>query len=75
MSFKNVPVEGTVVLGIPAPTLERLKTNKCTKAELQAAVVQLIDIVNNNEQQFREWASEIESALRNKEPKKWRAAL
>jgi hypothetical protein len=75
MSFKNVPVEGTIVLGIPAPKLEKLKSGKCTKAELQSALVQLIEIVNMNEAQFRTWASQIESSLRDKEPKKWRATV
>ena len=75
MSFKNVPVEGTVVLGVTSPTLERLKTGKCTKAELQAALVQLIEIVNMNEAQFRSWAAEIKNSLDSKEPKKWRANM
>lgn len=31
-----------------APLLEDLKTRKCSPEELQAALVQLIEIVNNN---------------------------
>lgn len=75
MSFKNVPVEGSLVLGVEAPKLERLKSKKCTKAELQAALVQLIEIFNMNAEEFRAWASEIETSLNNKEPKKWRASM
>lgn len=75
MSFKNVPVEGTVVLGVTAPNLERLKSGKCSKAELQAALVQFIEIFNMNAEEFRSWASEIEASLNNKEPKKWRASM
>lgn len=75
MGFKNVPVEGTVVLGTVAPNLEKLKSGKCTKAELQAALVQLIEIFNMNEEQFRSWATEIETSLKEKEPKKWRASM
>lgn len=75
MAFKNVPVAGTTVLGTNAPNLERLKSGKCTKAELQAALVQLIEIFNMNAEEFRAWASEIENSLNNKEPKKWRASM
>lgn len=44
----TIDVRGTVVNGVESPSLSDLKTRKCSKEELQAALVQLIEIVNNN---------------------------
>lgn len=41
-------IEGTVVNGVKAPTLAELTSRPCTLEELQAALVQLILIVNHN---------------------------
>lgn len=72
MSFKQVEIKGTEVNGETAPTLEQLKNGNCTKKQLQAALVQLITIVNLNEEQFRQWAHGIEASLEQKEPRKMR---
>ena len=41
-------IKGTVVNGVTCPTLEELQTRECSLQELQAALVQLIDVVNRN---------------------------
>lgn len=46
MSIKQI--NGTVVNGVSCPTLAELKSHPCTLEELQAAIVQLAEIVNYN---------------------------
>ena len=75
MSVKHEEVRGTVVNGTPAPSLERLMSNKCTKAELQAALVQLIHITNMNQIEYKKWADQVESTLTKKQDRPWRASM
>lgn len=75
MSFKQIEIKGTVANGEVAPTLEQLKTGNCTKKQLQAAVVQLIEIVNMNQVQFKKWADGIEAGLAKKQDRPWRASM
>ena len=75
MSFTHVEVKGTLVNGEKAPTLEQLRNGACTKKQLQAAIVQLIDIVNLNEIQFRKWANEVEAKIKQKQDRPWRASM
>ncbi len=42
------PVYDTEVLGVKAPKLSDMMKRPCTLEELQAAFVQLAEIVNNN---------------------------
>jgi hypothetical protein len=44
----NGEIKGTLVNGVRAPSLKELQTRQCTNEELQAALVQLITIVNLN---------------------------
>ena len=41
-------IKDTVVSGVKSPTLTQLKSEPCSIEELQAALVQLIEIVNRN---------------------------
>ena len=73
--INQVEVTGTVVNGVTSPSLEYLMSNKCTKAELQAALVQLIQIVNLNQIEFRKWANLVDDKLSQKQNKQWRATM
>lgn len=73
MNSKHIEVRDTVVNGTKSPSLEKLMTANCTKAELQAALVQLIQIVNNNELEYKKWADSVDTKLDKKQDKQWRA--
>lgn len=75
MSVKHEEVRGTVVNGSTAPSLERLMSSKCTKAELQAALVQLIHIVNMNQMEYKKWSDAVEATLSKKQDRPWRANM
>lgn len=75
MSVKHEEVRGTVICGTTAPSLEHLMSNKCTKAELQAALVQLIQIVNMNQMEYKKWADQVEATLSRKQDRQWRASM
>jgi hypothetical protein len=53
---------------IIAPTLKELKSRPCSLEELQAALVQLIDMYNDSRIKFS-------NALNKKEDHKWRATI
>lgn len=75
MSVKHEEVRGTVVCGTAAPSLEHLMSNKCAKAELQAALVQLVHIVNMNQIEYKKWADQVEGILKGKQDRPWRASM
>lgn len=65
---KNVEVHGTETLGVIAPRLAELKSRPCSLEELQAALVQIIEIFNDSQAEFGKLADRV--AL-----KKWQATL
>ena len=69
MTSTHVEVKGTMVQGVESPSLDFLKSEKCTKAQLQAALVQLIEIVNMNQIDYRKWADHVDAALEKKQDK------
>lgn len=64
-------VSGTVVLGTPAPTLTEMKSRLCTQEELQAGLVQLIEIFNRSQEEF----ARLGKSVAGKQNKEWRATL
>ena len=46
--MKATPIYNTEVLSVKAPRLSDMKNRACTLEELQAALVQLAEIVNTN---------------------------
>lgn len=75
MSVKQIEVRDTIVNGTKSPSLEHLMSKSCTKAELQAALVQLIQIVNMNQLEYKKWADEVESVIKGKQDRPWRASM
>ena len=75
MSVKQIEVRDTIVNGTKSPSLEYLMSKSCTKAELQAALVQLIQIVNMNQLEYKKWADEVENVIRKKQDRPWRASM
>jgi hypothetical protein len=75
MSVTHEEVRDMETNGVKAPNLERLMSSKCTKAELQAALVQLIHIVNMNQIEYQKWATQVEATLKNKSDRPWRASM
>jgi hypothetical protein len=65
-------VEGTEVLGVIAPKLSELKSRPCSLEELQAVMVQLIEIVNANAATNNRAFIEMEDRKADKE---WRATM
>ena len=59
-------------LGVEAPTLADLSSRPCSLEEIQAALVKLIGIVND---QNEDVAREINQINRNKQDREWRASL
>lgn len=59
-------ITGTVVRGVKAPSLTELKSRPCSLEELQAALVQLIEVVNVNA---------LQRSMAGKQDKEWRATL
>ena len=51
-----IDVKGTEVLGVVAPRIAELTSRPCTIEELQAALVQLIGVVNENAKTQRDLA-------------------
>ena len=68
---KSIDIHGTVVNGVAAPRLTELKERKCSIEELQAALVQLIEITNLNQAAVCELADRVDQ----KQDRPWRATL
>lgn len=71
MAVKHEEVFGTEVLGVKASRLTELKERVCTLEELQAALVQLIEITNANGVENRKLAARVD----NKADREWRATI
>lgn len=68
---KKLEVHGTVTLGVKAPRLTELKERECSLPELQAALVQLIEIFNASEKETAKLADRVE----RKQDREWRATI
>lgn len=68
---KHVEIHGTETLGVKAPRLKELKKRECTLPELQAALVQLIEIFNASEKETAKLADRVAC----KQDREWRATL
>lgn len=68
---KKVEIHGTVTLGVKAPRLAELKNRECSLPELQAALVQLIDIFNASEEETAKLADNVAG----KQDREWRATI
>ena len=75
MSVNPIEVRDTIVNGTKSPSLEHLMSKSCTKAELQAALVQLIQIVNMNQMEYKRWANKVENVIKGKQDRPWRASM
>lgn len=64
----TIEVSGTTVNRVVAPRLKELKERQCSLAELQASLVQLIEMCNAQN-------ADVARALDNKKDKEWRATL
>lgn len=73
--MNTLPIKGTEVLGVEAPGLTTLKTRPCSLEELQAAIVQTIEILNANAEDMSIEIKRLREELAGKEPRKWRASL
>lgn len=71
MTVKHKEVFGTEVLGVKAPRLTELKERACTLEELQAALVQLIEITNANGAENRKLAALVDK----KADREWRSTI
>lgn len=60
----SIVTKPAVVNGVLAPSLNDLKTRPCTLEELQASIVHLINLHN-------EQGRIMEKAINSKEPRKW----
>ena len=72
---KTREITGTMVRGVEAPTLHELKSRACSIEELQAAIVQLIEVVNTNAIADRKDINALQRSLSGKQDKEWRATL
>lgn len=68
---KKLEVHGTVTLGVKAPRLSELKDRECSLLELQAALVQLIEIFNVSEEETARLADRVAQ----KQDREWRATI
>ena len=68
---KKLEIHVTVTLGVKSPRLTELKERECSLPELQAALVQLIEIFNASEKETAKLADRVAG----KQDREWRATI
>lgn len=67
-ALRTAKGERNSLLGVRVPTLKEMQTRPCTVEELQAALVNLIELYNAQ-------GAKMEAAINGKQPTEWRATI
>lgn len=68
-------VPSSAPTSVKAPTLSDLKSKPCTLEELQASLVQLIELHNAESKNLKEVIDDMQATIRRKADKEWRASI